>query len=509
MDSNSESVWYGAPPAPETMSAPEPQHEDERHVRLRTDARYFLLLSLALGAVFALLFVNAYALGLNAALLAAAMAAATLLALGKLGLRERKRDIFWSVSLVLLGLSIAWTANYMTQNVSFLGMFIAELLWLMNAFADILSWRFGRVVSGGFRLVGRIITHLGEPFRHLAALRRGGKQTTRSVLLGIVIAVPLLWIVVSLLASADAAFGALIERIFGVWSVSKTVRTVIRAVFYTLIPALVFYSALAAQTERSDFPAKEKRRASALVAITFTGALAVVYAVFCGIQIAVLFAGDVSALPEGMTYAEYAREGFFQLLLVSGINVVLIITAQRRFVSSKALRALLVFLTVCTYLMEASSAMRMMLYVNAYGLTYLRLLVLWFLSLLALILGAAVYTVFHENFRLFRFTLIVCMALWLVFAFARPDAIAARYNLAKHGLDDTTEAEIAYECSSDATGALRPYFADIAGRGEDSTAYLNLTISVMREYSARGVRGFNFSVWEAMRTAEDFIDAYT
>lgn len=374
MDSNSESVWYGAPPAPETLSALEPQHEDERHVHLRTDARYFLLLSLALGAVFALLFVNAYALGLNAALLAAAMAAATLLALGKLGLREKKRDIFWSVSLVLLGLSIAWTANYMTQNVSFLGIFIAELLWLMNAFADILSWRFGRVVSGGFRLVGRIITHLGEPFRHLAALRRGGKQTTRSVLLGIVIAVPLLWIVVSLLASADAAFGALIERIFGVWSVSKTVRTVIRAVFYTLIPALVFYSALAAQTERSDFPTKEKRRASALVAITFTGALAVVYAVFCGIQIAVLFAGDVSALPEGMTYAEYAREGFFQLLLVSGINVVLIITAQRRFVSSKALRALLVFLTACTYLMEASSAMRMMLYVNAYGLTYLRLL---------------------------------------------------------------------------------------------------------------------------------------
>lgn len=253
MDSNSESVWYGAPPAPETMSAPEPQHEDERHVRLRTDARYFLLLSLALGAVFALLFVNAYALGLNAALLAAAMAAATLLALGKLGLRERKRDIFWSVSLVLLGLSIAWTANYMTQNVSFLGMFIAELLWLMNAFADILSWRFGRVVSGGFRLVGRIITHLGEPFRHLAALRRGSKQTARSVLLGIVIAVPLLWIVVSLLASADAAFGALIERIFGVWSVSKTVRTAIRAVFYTLIPALVFYSALAAQTERATF----------------------------------------------------------------------------------------------------------------------------------------------------------------------------------------------------------------------------------------------------------------
>ena len=120
-------------------------------------------------------------------------------------------------------------------------------------------WRFGRVVSGGFRLVGRIITHLGEPFRHLAALRRGSKQqTARSVLLGIVIAVPLLWIVVSLLASADAAFGALIERIFGVWSVSKTVRTVIRAVFYTLIPALVFCSALAAADRAQRLSGKGK-----------------------------------------------------------------------------------------------------------------------------------------------------------------------------------------------------------------------------------------------------------
>ena len=509
MDSNSESVWYGAPPAPESMGAPETPHENERYFRLRTDARYFLLLSLALGAVFALFFVNAYALGLNAAVLAAAMAAATLFALGKLGLREGKRDFFWSASLVLLGLSVAWTANPMTQNVSFLGLFLAELLWLMNAFADILSWRFGRVVSGGFRLVGRIITHLPVPFRHLAALRRGGRKNAQSVLLGILIAVPLLWIVVSLLASADAAFGALTERIFGGWSVSKTVRTVIRAVFYTLIPAAVFYAALAAQTERSEFPAKETRRAGALIAITFTGALAVVYAVFCGIQIAVLFAGDVSALPEGMTYAEYAREGFFQLLLVSGINVAVIITAQRRFVSTRALRALLVFLTVCTYLTEASSAMRMLLYVNAYGLTYLRLLVLWFLALLALILGAAAYTVFHEDFRLFRFTLAACMAFWLVFAFARPDAIAARYNLAKHGLDDTTEAEISHEFSSDAIGALRPYFADIAGRGEDSTMYLQLTISVIRDCSERGVRSFNFSAWEAMRTAEDFIDAYT
>ena len=502
----SESAWYGALPPESVPLCPDtpPAAESEKHALLRANARFFALLSLSLGAVFALMFVNAYALGLNAAVLAAAMAAATLPALGKLGLRRKKRDIFWAVSLVLLGLSVAWTEHYMTQSVSFLGIFLAELLWLMDAFSDILSRRFGRVVSGIFRLMGRIITHIPEPFRHAAALRRGSSKSTRSVLLGLCIAAPLVWVVVSLLAGADAAFGALLGRIFGTWSVSKTVLTVIRAVFYTLIPAVVFYGALAAQTEQSDFPVKEKRRAGSLVAVTFTGILAVIYAVFCGVQIAVLFAGNVSALPEGTTYAEYAREGFFQLLLVSAINVILIIVSQRRFVSSKALRALLMFLTACTYLMEASSAMRMILYVNAYGLTYLRLLVLWFLTLLALILGAAAYTVFHEDFRLFRFTLAASLALWLVFAFARPDAIAARYNIARHRWNPETGFEITREWSLDALPALRPCFSDMrsSDTGGGCRAFMD---GVALDYSARGVRSFNFSAWEAMRTAEDYI----
>lgn len=484
-----------------------PAHrEDELHLRLRTNAGYFLFLSLGLGALFALFFVDAFALGLNAAVLSAAMAAATLLALGKLGLRRKKRDLFWTVSTVLLGFSVCWTVNAATQGISFCGMFLAEILWLMDAFTDIFSWHFGRVVYGCLRFIGRILTHLAEPFCHLAALRRAGRQGARGVLFGIIIAVPLLWVVVPLLSSADAAFGTLVERIFDGGRPSDAVRSALRIVIYTLVPAVIFYSALAAQSDHSEFPVKEKHRLHAVTAIIFTGALAVVYAVFCFIQIAVLFAGDVSALPEGVTYAEYAREGFFQLLLVSTINVVLILAAQRRFVLSRMLRALLVFLTLCTYLMEASSAMRMMLYISAYGLTYLRLLVLWFLVLLAFLLGAAIYAVFHENFRLFRFALIVCMALWLVFAFARPDTVAARYNLARRGLDDTTETQITHDSSHDSILALRPYFSAIDRHGEGATVYLDLTISVPHDYAARGVRSFNFSAWEAMRIAEDYIN---
>lgn len=506
---SSESVWYGAPPpaADAPANAPPEIAEDPRHVRLRENAKYLLPLALALGAVYALCFVRAGWLGLNAAVFAAAVCATTRLALVRLGQSDNKRDAFWMTGILLLGLSVFFTANATVQFISCFGMVLAEMLWVMNAFADILSWRFGRVIAGGFRLFGRTLAHISEPFRHLAALRRGGNRTGLYVLLGLCIAVPLCALMTALLGSADAAFGALVDRVFGGWDVPTAVQTAIQAVLCTLAVAVLFYSALCAQADRSERPAKETHRASAVVAVTFTGALALVYAVFCAVQISVLFAGNIAALPEGITYAEYAREGFFQLLLVSGINVALIVYAQRRFAMNRALRALLVFLSACTYLMEASSAMRMMLYVNAYGLTFLRLLVLWFLVLLALLLGAAVYTVFHAEFRLFRFTLVACLALWLVFAFARPDAIAVRYNLSQHGLNDTTETQIVYESSADAIGALRPYFLQIR-ESETESMYLNLTISVAHEYTARGVRGFNFSAWQAMRTAEDFIDAY-
>ena len=44
-----------------------------------------------------------------------------------------------------------------------------------------------------------------------------------------------------------------------------------------------------------------------------------------------------------------------------------------------ALRVVLTVFSACTYVMIASAAMRMLLYVDAYSLSFLRILVLWFL----------------------------------------------------------------------------------------------------------------------------------
>ena len=202
-------------------------------------------------------------------------------------------------------------------------------------------------------------------------------------------------------------------------------------------------------------------------------------------------------------YAAYAREGFFELLALSALNVAGVIVSQLRFESSRILRVLLCVVSVCTFIMELSSAWRMILYVQAYGLTFLRLLVLWFLAVLGIVLAGAVITVFRPGFRLFRFTLAVCLSAWLVFAFARPDAIAARYDLRRFGCSDTTLTLIRYELSPDALGELRPYLnQEIRAIDKHMGGYLDEDIPA--RYAHAGIRGFNYSLWRANQTSEEY-----
>ena len=69
-------------------------------------------------------------------------------------------------------------------------------------------------------------------------------------------------------------------------------------------------------------PVTDKRRYSPVIAITVNVVLLCVYLVYCGIQVIYLFMRR-GTLPEGYTYSSYAHEGFFQLVFVCLINIVL------------------------------------------------------------------------------------------------------------------------------------------------------------------------------------------
>lgn len=77
-----------------------------------------------------------------------------------------------------------------------------------------------------------------------------------------------------------------------------------------------------------------------VTAITCMSAVALLYLFFCGIQIVYLFLGKGS-LPDGMTYSSYARQGFFQLLFVAVMNLVMVLLNLKFFKRSRLLNAVL------------------------------------------------------------------------------------------------------------------------------------------------------------------------
>ena len=122
--------------------------------------------------------------------------------------------------------------------------------------------------------------------------------------------------------------------------------------------------------------------------------LDLLFAAFVVVQIAVLFGGHRHVLETtGLTYAEYARAGFFQLVTIA-VLVLGVIALSVKVVKGgdRLLKILLGVLCVLTLVVLASALRRMDLYEAAYGLTRIRVAVyavdLWLAGLFALVLIA-------------------------------------------------------------------------------------------------------------------------
>ena len=128
------------------------------------------------------------------------------------------------------------------------------------------------------------------------------------------------------------------------------------------------------------------------------GALNVLFALFVAVQLAVLFGGDGYVRETaGLTYAQYARSGFAQLVLVAALTLGVVAAALRwarteREPDVRLLRALLGALCVLTLVVLASALHRLGLYEEAYGFTRLRVavhaLLLFGAALFALVIAA-------------------------------------------------------------------------------------------------------------------------
>ena len=125
-----------------------------------------------------------------------------------------------------------------------------------------------------------------------------------------------------------------------------------------------------------------------VVAYTVLSVVCAVYLFFLFVQFNYMFFAFGGKLPGGFIYSEYARRGFFELVAIAAINLGLLVafylfTAKKDGGIAKFLRGYLLTLSGITVVIIASAVSKMVMYMQVYGLTQLRVYTSWFMVLTA------------------------------------------------------------------------------------------------------------------------------
>lgn len=376
---------------------------------------------------------------------------------------------------VMLSLSLLLTTNRVLVN----GVF----LWNCAAWFYLVFTATGNSREGlpGSYFVGEFLTAAClAPFRapgHLFGAIFGGRRepdgddaegkprgragaTLGWVLLGLLLAaVPTL--IVCVLLSYDKAFVGILNDLEELISAAEIFRQLRNGAVGLLLGALMFGAILAGRAGKANKP-RETSNPVAYTPVTAApesgprdGAhvfpvplmaaaltpLFLVYVIFFISQWDYYLSAFTGVRPAELTFADYAREGFFQLLAVTVINTLAALAvanftvrrpadeaAPRRDRTHPLMRVYTALLAVFTLILIATALSKMFLYVNTYGMTHKRTYATWLMLLLAACFLALLIRQAVSRMNLTATVLVLFLAFLTVLSVVNVDALILSHN---------------------------------------------------------------------------------
>jgi len=279
---------------------------------------------------------------------------------------------------------------------------------------------------------------LGRDIRWREVPRPARLGRLRSVAIGVALAVPLLALFGALFASADSAFAAAASEVFRFDVGQVAAHAFSIGVGSALTGGLLWGTLL---NRAPALTAGERTVAPGLsftAAATTLGLLNFLFVVFLALQVGYLFGGAAYVdHTTGLTLAQYARRGFFEMATASALVLPIVLladwaTARETPAERTSFRALLTLTVLLVGVMLTSALQRMWLYVGAFGLTELRLYTTGFMVWLAGVFAWFAWTVLRGRRPGFAFGAL--LQGWVVLAglhLLNPDAFIARENLGR------------------------------------------------------------------------------
>jgi hypothetical protein len=299
-----------------------------------------------------------------------------------------------------------------------------------------------------------------EPAATTATGKRAWPRYARTAARGTVMALPPLLVLTALLTSADPMF-------------QRVLQTALFTGIEPLLQHLAFAGVIAWFTsgylralfvgddvvmDRVRLPRPTLASSEIAVALSL---LNVLFIIFLAVQVRYLFGGaGLVEVTEGLSYAEYARRGFFELVAATAFVVPVLLIAdwaasKEAVTSRRVLRATSTLLVLLLTGVLASAAYRMKLYQDAYGLTEDRLYGSVFMVWLTFVLLWLAFTVLRGQRRGFAFGAIagglVCIAALHVL---NPHALIARINFKRAASGAEYDGRYLRTLSADAVPTL-------------------------------------------------------
>jgi hypothetical protein len=191
-----------------------------------------------------------------------------------------------------------------------------------------------------------------------------------------------------------------------------------------------------------------------VITITVLVLINAVYVLFTIVQFKYFFSGSLQG---DFTYAEYARKGFFELLFVTLINLsitVLVLTFVKSTIGfiKRSIQVLLTTLVLSSAVLLSSAFMRLSMYEDAYGFTFIRVMAHSFMIFLVVIFMYTLIKIWIEKLSLFHFYFISALLYYTVMNVINVEQIIVTKNIERY--EQSGKVDLHYLNSLTHTGIL-------------------------------------------------------
>lgn len=398
--------------------------------------------------------------GIGISVCAAAILFVSVAYLSQKGIKISAYTVILSVLYLALSAGLTFSDGGFPK---FLALFLMGIIYTL-ILMDGMSLR--RFESGTFKSIGDIcycifaltFGKIGRAWYGVFHKKEGDRIVSRktgSVFIGFAFAIPVLCIVIPLLVSSDAAFEGLLHKVSfaEVWEI---LCSILLGAFVFLLWFGQIFSAPDIKRERAERKSS-RGGVEPTVILSFLAVISAAYMLYLLSQLAYFFNAFSRLLPDGFTMAQYARRGFFEMVAVCAINLFIIflvslIVRRKTEYAPVSVRVLSLFLCAFSMVLIATSLSKIVMYINSYGMTRLRIFTSVFAVFLAVVFIAVAVRLFVKRMPYMKAAIIAAAILTAAMCYLDVDGMIAKYNVEAYldGRLDTVDTDALYDLSSDA-----------------------------------------------------------